>query len=142
MINNHFTVRLGRRPASTHTAIRQRLHRDPDLRLRRSLAVALLGSALLVVGLLVVVGLRVQQVHLAYQLDALRGERARIEVLVRQLEIEVATLRSPGRVETRARQLGMTVPGREQVRLAREYVPGGSSGVASARLVSSESVIR
>jgi cell division protein FtsL len=142
VINNHFTVRLGRRPASTHTAIRQRLYRDPDPRLRRSLAVALLCSALLVVGLLVVVGLRVQQVHLAYQLDALRGERARIEVLVRQLEIEVATLRSPGRVETRARQLGMTVPGREQVRLAREYVPGGSSGVASARLVSSESVIR
>ncbi len=79
----------------------QRLHRDPDPRLRRSLAVALLCSAILVMGLLVVVGLRVQQVHLAYQLDALRGERIRTEVLLRQLEIEVATLRSPGRVETR-----------------------------------------
>ena len=121
---------------------RQRLHRDPDPRLRRSLAVALLCSALLVMGLLVVVGLRVQQVHLAYQLDSLRGARARIEVRLRELEIEVATLRSPGRVETRARQLGMTVPALEQVRLAREYVSGGSSGVASARLVSAESVIR
>jgi cell division protein FtsL len=120
----------------------QRLHRDPDPRLRRSLAAALLCSAVLVLGLLVVVFLRVQQVHLAYQLDALRGERARVEVLLRQLEIEVATLRSPGRVETRARQLGMTVPGREQVRQAREYVPGGSNGVAAARLVRSESVIR
>ena len=120
----------------------QRLHRDPDPRLRRSLAAALLCSAVLVLGLLAVVFLRVQQVHLAYQLDALRGERARVEVLLRQLEIEVATLRSPGRVETRARQLGMTVPGREQVRQAREYVPGGSNGVAAARLVRSESVIR
>jgi cell division protein FtsL len=119
----------------------QRLHRDPDPRLRRSLAVALLCSAVLVVGLLVLVGLRVQQVHLAYQLDALRGERTRVEVLLRQLEIEVATLRSPGRVETRARQLGMTAPGREQVRLAREYVPGAGGGLASARTVST-SVIR
>jgi cell division protein FtsL len=120
----------------------QRLHRDPDLRARRSLAVALLCSAVLVVGLLVVVGLRVQQVHLAYELDALRGERVRTEVLLRQLEIEVATLRSPGRVETRARQLGMTVPGPQQVRLAREYLPGGSSGLASARLLRAENVIR
>jgi cell division protein FtsL len=120
----------------------QRLHRDPDPRVRRSLVVALLCSAVLVVGLLVLVGLRVQQVHLAYQLDALRGERVRTEVLLRQLEIEVATLRSPGRVETRARQLGMIVPGRQQVRLAREYVPGGSSGLASARLLRAENVVR
>jgi cell division protein FtsL len=120
----------------------QRLHRDPDLRVRRSLAVALACSAVLVVGLLVVVGLRVQQVHLAYELDALRGERVRTEVLLRQLEIEVATLRSPGRVETRARQLGMTAPSRQQVRLAREYLPGGSSGLASARLLRAENVVR
>ena len=120
----------------------QRLHRDPDPRLRRSLAAALLCSAILVVGLLVVVFLRVQQVHLAYQLDALRAERTRNEVRLRELEIEVATLRSPGRVETRARQLGMTVPAREQVRQAREYVPGGSNGMAAARVVRSESLIR
>jgi len=120
----------------------QRLYRDPDPRLKRSLVLALLCSAVLVVGLLAVVGLRVQQVHLAYQLDTLRSERARTEVLLRQLEIEIATLRSPGRVENRARQLGMTVPGREQVRLAREYMPGGASGLASARLVRAENQIR
>jgi cell division protein FtsL len=120
----------------------QRLHRERDPRVQRSLTAAALLSALLVGGGLGVVALRVQQVHLAYQLDALRGERARVEVLLRQLEIEVATLRSPGRVEVRARQLGMTVPGREQVRQAREYVPGGSNGVAAARVVRSESLIR
>ena len=111
----------------------QRLHREQDPRVRRSLAAALLCSAVLVFGLLVVVGLRVQQVHLAYQLDGLRSERERPEVLLKQLEIEVATLRSPGRVESRARELGMTPPAREQVRLAREFVPGAAgSGVAVA----------
>jgi cell division protein FtsL len=119
----------------------QRLQRETDPKLRRSLAVALLCSAVLVLAFLVVVGLRVQQVHLAYQLDALRAERVRTEVLLRQLEIEIATLRSPGRVESRARELGMTVPGREQIRLAREYVPGGANGLASAKLVS-KTVIR
>jgi cell division protein FtsL len=119
----------------------QRLQRETDPKLRRSLAVALLCSAVLVLAFLVVVGLRVQQVHLAYQLDALRAERVRTEVLLRQLEIEIATLRSPGRVESRARELGMTVPGRDQIRLAREYVPGGANGLASAKLVS-KTVIR
>lgn len=119
----------------------QRLHRDPDPRLRRSLGLALLCSALLVLGALAVVGLRVQQVHLAYQLDALRAERARTEVLLRQLEIEVATLRSPGRVESRARQLGLMLPAPEQVRHAREYVVGSAGGAASAR-VGSSSMIR
>ena len=111
---------------------RQRLHRDPDPRLRRSLAAALFCSAALVLGLLVVVGLRVQQVHVAYRLDALRAERARTETLIRQLEIEVATLRSPVRVDQRARQLGLTVPTRDQVRLAREYV-AGTTGLAAAQ---------
>jgi cell division protein FtsL len=110
----------------------QRLHREPDPRARRSLAAALAISAVLVVAALVVVGLRVQQVHLAYQLDTLRAERTRAETLIRQLEIEVATLRSPLRVEQRARQLGLTVPARDQIRLAREYVTG-TTGLAAAQ---------
>ena len=100
--------------------------------MRRSFAVALACSALLVVGALTVVGLRVQQVHLGYDLDKLRIERVRLDGLVRQLEIEVATLRTPGRVESRARQLGMMAPARGQVRLAREYVTG-STGLAAER---------
>jgi cell division protein FtsL len=110
----------------------QRLHREQDPRVRRSLGVALAISAVLVGGALGVVGLRVQQVHLAYQLDALRAERGRTETLIRQLEIEVATLRSPLRVEQRARQLGLTVPAQAQVRLAREFVTG-TTGLAAAQ---------
>ena len=109
----------------------QRLHREHDPRVRRSLVVALAGALLLVVAGLVVVGLRVQQVHLVYQLDALRAERARTEVLLRQLEVEVATLRSPARLATRARQLGLAAPDRGQVRLAREYVTS-TTGLAAA----------
>jgi cell division protein FtsL len=93
---------------------------------------ALVGAALLVGGALALVGARVEQVHLTYRLDALRDQRARVEATVRQLEIEVATLRSPGRVEMRARQLGMIAPSRNQVRLAREYVAGGT-GLAGIR---------
>ena len=110
----------------------QRLHREPDPRMRRSFAAALALSAVLVVVALLLVGLRVQQVHLAYRLDALRAERARTETLIRQLEIEVATLRSPVRVDQRARQLGLTAPAPDQVRLAREYVTG-TTGLAAAQ---------
>ena len=110
----------------------QRLHREQDPRVRRSLGAALVVAAVLVVGALGVVGLRVQQVHLAYQLDALRADRGRTETLIRQLEIEVATLRSPLRVEQRARQLGLSVPARDQVRHAREFVTG-STGLAAAQ---------
>ena len=108
----------------------QTLHREQDPRVRRSLAAALVVSTLLVGGALGVVGVRVQQVRLAYELDALRGERAKTETLIRQLEVEVATLRSPGRLDARARQLGMSAPARDQVRLAREYVAGSAGGVA------------
>lgn len=109
----------------------QRLHREADPRVRRSLIGALLVSAALVAGALGVVGLRVQQVHLAYQLDRLRGERVAIETSIRQLEVEVAALQSPSRVEQRARQLGLVAPDRRQVRLAREFVPAGT-GLAAA----------
>lgn len=102
----------------------QRLHRERDPRVRRSLIRAVAAAVLLMLSGLMVVGLRVQQVHLGYQLDALRAERVRLETLVRQLEVEVATLRSPGRVDARARQLGLSVPSPEQVRLAREFIAG------------------
>jgi cell division protein FtsL len=110
----------------------QRLHREADPKVRRSLGVALAISAVFVGSALGVVGLRVQQVHLAYQLDALRAERTRTETLIRRLEIEEATLRSPLRVEQRARMLGLTVPARDQVRPAREFV-SGTTGLAAAQ---------
>jgi len=96
----------------------------------RSLGRALAGALLLVLSGLAVVGLRVQQVHLGYQLDALRAQRGRLEILLSQLEVEVATLRSPARVESRARQLGLMAPTPRQIRVAREFVTGGSGQAA------------
>lgn len=110
----------------------QRLHREPDPRVQRSLVLTLVASALLVAAALGVVGLRVQHVRLAYRIDELRSERLATEALVRQLEIEAATLRSPSRLESRARQLGLVAPSRDQVRLAREYV-AGATGLAAAQ---------
>lgn len=94
---------------------------------------ALAASALLVAGTLGLVALRVQQVRLSYQLDGLRGTQQRLEALDRQLRVEVATLRSPARIEARALALGLIAPARDQVRLAREFVAGGT-GTAALQL--------
>ncbi len=119
----------------------QQLHRERDPRVSRSVTLALTGALLLVVCALAVVGLRVQSIHLGYRMDALRADHTELTALVRQLEVELATLRSPGRVESRARQLGLTAPARQQVRLAREYVAGGS-GVAAAHQARLEAAVR
>jgi hypothetical protein len=49
--------------------------------------------------------------------------------------VELATLKSLARIEGKARaELGMVPPGRDQVRLAREFVPGGGGVSARAPL--------
>ncbi|MBI1733748.1 MAG: hypothetical protein HYR51_01100 [Candidatus Rokubacteria bacterium] len=119
----------------------QRPHREQDPRVRRSFLTALAGAALLVAVGLGLVALRVHDVQLAYRLDALRAEQARTTKLIRELEIEIATLRAPGRLESRAREIGLTAPGRNQVRLAREYVPA-ATGTAAARVAGNEAMVR
>jgi len=119
----------------------QQLHREVDPRVSRSVTLALTGAFLIVVCVLAVVGLRVQSVHLGYRLDAVRAERVELGALLRQLEVELATLRSPARVESRARQLGLITPAGQQVRLAREYV-AGTSGVAAAHQARVEAALR
>jgi cell division protein FtsL len=112
---------------------RQRLHHEQDPRVRRSLAAAFAVCGLVVVGALAVVGLRVQQVHLAYELERLHQQREATDTLLTQLTIEVASLKAPARIEQRARQLGLVPPERAQVRLAREYTTAGTGLAASHR---------
>jgi len=110
-----------------------RFHRETDRRLRRTMGAAMICSAVLVAGVLGIVALKVHQVRLSYQLDALRGSRAQAEERTRVLKVELATLRSLARIEDKARtELGMVAPALDQVLLAREFVADGR-GVASAR---------
>jgi cell division protein FtsL len=109
-----------------------RFHRETDRGLRRTMGAALACSAVIVAGVLGVVALKVHQVRLSYQLDALRITRAAAEERTRVLHVELATLRSLARIEDKARgELGMVPPAADQVQLAREFVPGGR-GVAAA----------
>lgn len=111
-----------------------RRHRESDRRRLRSMANAVIAAGLGVMLVLGVVGLRVQQVRLSYRLDALRQSRAEIEETNRRLRVETATLKSLSRIEGKARaELGMVPPGRDQVRLAREFVAGGRGAAALDR---------
>jgi len=123
------------------TTTPQQLHREVDPRVSRSVTLTLIGALALVVCALAVVGLRVQSVHLGYRVDVVRADHAELTGLIRQLEVQLATLRSPAQIEARARELGLITPTRQQVRLAREYV-AGESGVAAAHQARVEAFLR
>ena len=109
-----------------------RFHRERDRGRLRRMGVAVALGAVLMTGLLGVVGLRAQQVRLSYRMDSLRTTRAETEELNRRMKVELATLRSLARIEDKARhELGMVAPGKDQVQLAREFVAGGG-GVSRA----------
>ncbi len=116
-----------------------RVVRERDRRLWRRMGATLLLSACLVGVVLGIVALKVGQVKLSYRLEHLRQARGQLEEVNRQLRVELATLRALARIESKARaELGMQPPSRNQVRLAREYVPG-AGGTASLRTAWEES---
>jgi cell division protein FtsL len=66
------------------------------------------------------VWLRLQVVHVGYELSAARQVELRLEHERRELEVELATLRDPGRLgELARRRLGMTDPAPGQVVVLR-----------------------
>ena len=66
------------------------------------------------------VWLRLQVTHLGYELSAARRMQLRLEHEQRELEVELATLRDPGRLaDVARRQLGMVEPGKGQVVLLK-----------------------
>jgi cell division protein FtsL len=68
-------------------------------------------GAALATCLLVYVWQHFECIQLRYQIERLESERIAAAELNQQLHLEVATLRSPGRVDAIARnQLGLTVP--------------------------------
>ena len=69
-------------------------------------------------------------IQLRYQIEQLQTSRAQASELNEQLHLEVATLRSPGRVDAIARnQLGLTVPVPGQIAPASD---SGDSVLAQA----------
>jgi cell division protein FtsL len=108
-----------------------RFHRERDRRRLRSMIATLGWTAMGVALVLGVVAVKVQQVRLSYRLDSLRTAAAQLQDDKRHLVVELASLRSPARIEERARAIGMIHPGRDQVQLAREFVTG-ADGVAAA----------
>jgi cell division protein FtsL len=110
-----------------------RFHRERDQRRLLVMFRTLMSAGLLVVLVLGVVALRVQHVRLSYRLDGLRGIKAELEESRSRLRVELATLRSLARIEGKARtELGMVPPAPDQVRLAREFVPGGGGALSMA----------
>jgi cell division protein FtsL len=68
-------------------------------------------GAAMAAGLLLYAWQHFECIQIRYQIEQLDGERAKAEELNQQLHLEVATLRSPMRVDAIARnQLGLTVP--------------------------------
>jgi len=83
---------------------------------RRMLVLGVLLVALCIVQ----VWLRLQVTHLGYELSAARRMQLRLEHEQRELEVEFATLRDPGRLaDVARRQLGMVEPGKGQVVILR-----------------------
>ena len=101
-----------RRPRRTVTGVRGRP--QPG---ERRLARAIVVVALVVVGIaLLLVWVRLQVVHTGYQLSAARHLAHRLEQEQRELELEIATLKSPRRIERLAHErLGMGPPASGQV---------------------------
>jgi len=65
---------------------------------------------------MVQVWLRLQVMHVGYELSVAHEMRLRLEQEQRELEVELATLRDPGRVgELARRRLGMAEPRADQV---------------------------
>jgi cell division protein FtsL len=70
-------------------------------------------------------------IQLRYQIEQLQTEEAQASELNQQLHLEVATLRSPGRVDAIARnELGLTVPVSGQI--APVSYSGGDAVLAQA----------
>ncbi|MBP1690588.1 MAG: Cell division protein FtsL [Deltaproteobacteria bacterium] len=97
----------------TIAGVRARPQRAGERRWSRAIVL----GAIVVVGIaLLLVWVRLQAVHTGYQLSAARHLAHRLEQEQRELELELATLTSPRRLELLARErLGMGPPTRGQI---------------------------
>ncbi len=97
--------------------VNEQLIREQDREHTRELwRISLMGVAVLV-PLLLYVWLQVSFMETAYKVEALQSEQARLERLLRRVQLERASLEAPARVEDLARRrLAMLQPSPEAVR--------------------------
>ncbi|HEV8307011.1 MAG TPA: hypothetical protein VGW35_05040 [Methylomirabilota bacterium] len=110
------------------------LVRERDRRRLRAMAGVLCLGCCLVGGVLGYVWLHVQRVRVSYELEDLRSLLQEVGEQNKRLRLELLSLRSYARVDSAARPLGLTEPARDQVRLAREFVPSEIAEPGSAAL--------
>lgn len=84
-------------------------------------------AALVVAGLMVYVGGKVQIMRLGYQLDELEKQKQDLERANRSLQIEASSLCAPGRIEEIAvKRFGMVRPPKENIVVVRRRAAQGA----------------
>jgi cell division protein FtsL len=85
-------------------------------------------AALVVAGLMVYVGGKVQIMRLGYQLEELEKQKRDLERANRSLQIETSSLSAPGRIEEIAvKRLGMVRPPKENIVVVRRMPATGAA---------------
>ncbi len=84
-------------------------------------------AVLVVIGLMIYVGGKVQIMRLGYQIDELEKQKRDLERANRELQIEASSLSAPRRIEEIAvRQFGMTRPAKENIVVVRRKPATGA----------------
>ena len=97
--------------------------REVDTERQRQLWKSLGIGALLVLVLLFSVWQNFQLVQHGYRLQELREQKAAEQEVNRHLKLEVETLRSPERIEQRAKEMNLVTPPRDQAIVIERVAP-------------------
>ncbi len=85
-------------------------------------------AALVVAGLMLYVGGKVQIMRLGYQIDELEKQKQDLERANRSLQIEASSLSAPGRIEEIAvKRFGMVRPPKENIVVVRRKAAQGAA---------------
>ncbi len=85
-------------------------------------------AVLVVVGLMIYVGGKVQIMRIGYQIDELEKQKRDLERANRALQIESSSLSSPARIEEIAvKRLGMVRPPKENIVVVRRMPPSAAA---------------
>lgn len=96
-----------------------------DPRRRREIRLFSLSVAAVFVLLMCYAWQHFRSIEYGYHIEAQRSERDRLAEVNRELKLQEASLRDPGRIDSLAREMGLTAPQPQQVILLDEDDGGG-----------------